>query len=283
MSRISREASGSEGGSSAYKEGLDVEQHGAELAEAHLRNTTVRSISWRGVSVTVKDRETKQPKAIVDNVEGYVEAGSSSKFQNCVKKKTPRTDNEKSPRAGELLALMGPSGCGKTTLLNVLAARPAGHGATPHGDVLVDGAAPSRAAFRRLSRFVEQDDALLGALTVRETLDFASRLAGSKSQNLSTKRERVARTDGLLDAFGLREQAATIIGTPIRKGISGGQKRRVGIASHLITSPKILFLDEPTSGLDSSASFEVMNYLKGVAKRNKVRLCPEVPLAPRSF
>lgn len=178
---------------------------------------------------------------------------------------------------------MGPSGCGKTTLLNVLAARPAGHGATPRGDVLVDGAAPSRAAFRRLSRFVEQDDALLGALTVRETLDFASRLAGSKSQNLSTKRERVARTDGLLDAFGLREQGATIIGTPIRKGISGGQKRRVGIASQLITSPKILFLDEPTSGLDSSASFEVMNYLKGVAKRNKVRLSLEGPLAPRSF
>lgn len=79
MSRISREASGSEGGSSAYKEGLDVEQHGA-LAEAHLRNTTVRSISWRGVSVTVKDRETKQPKEIVDNVEGYVEAGTSCSF-----------------------------------------------------------------------------------------------------------------------------------------------------------------------------------------------------------
>lgn len=76
MTRISREASGSEGGTSAFKEGasyLDVEQH--TLAEAHLRNTTVRKISWRGVNVTVKDRETKQPKLIVDNVEGYVEAG----------------------------------------------------------------------------------------------------------------------------------------------------------------------------------------------------------------
>lgn len=51
----------------------DVEQHA--LAEDLLRNTTVRNISWSGVTVTVKDRETKQPKIIVDNVEGYVEAG----------------------------------------------------------------------------------------------------------------------------------------------------------------------------------------------------------------
>lgn len=71
-----------------------------------------------------------------------------------------------------------------------------------------------------------------------------------------------------MEAFGLREQGGTIIGTPIRKGISGGQKRRVGVASQLITSPKILFLDEPTSGLDSTASWEVINYLKRVAQRN---------------
>lgn len=53
----------------------DVEQH-AE-AEAYLCNTAARNISWRGITVTVKDRETKQPKVIVDNVEGYVEAGQS--------------------------------------------------------------------------------------------------------------------------------------------------------------------------------------------------------------
>jgi ABC-type multidrug transport system ATPase subunit len=78
------------------------------------------------------------------------------------------------------------------------------------------------------------------------------------------------RINGLLESFGLRDQANTLIGTPIRKGISGGQKRRVGVASQLITSPKIMFLDEPTSGLDSAASWEVINYLKGVAKRNNV-------------
>ena len=78
------------------------------------------------------------------------------------------------------------------------------------------------------------------------------------------------RIDGLLTSFGMQQAANTIIGTPIRKGLSGGQKRRVGIASQLITCPKILFLDEPTSGLDSVASYEVIAYLKEVAKKNKV-------------
>ena len=76
--------------------------------------------------------------------------------------------------------------------------------------------------------------------------------------------------DQLLSAFGLRNQADTIVGTPIKKGISGGQKRRLSIASILITGPKILFLDEPTSGLDSKASFEVIRFLRGVALENKV-------------
>ncbi|KAK4443946.1 P-loop containing nucleoside triphosphate hydrolase protein [Podospora aff. communis PSN243] len=218
---------------------VDVERHA--VAEAHLKNTTIRHLAWKGVTVTVKDRETKLPKEILENVEGIVEAG-------------------------EICALMGPSGCGKTTLLNVLASRPTG-AQSVEGEVLVNGSKPSRSAFREMSRFVEQEDALIGSLTVRETLNFASRLASTSS--LPTK-ERVTRIDGLLDSFGLREQASTLIGTPVRKGISGGQKRRVGVASQLITSPKILFLDEPTSGLDSAASFEVVNYLKGVAKRNNL-------------
>jgi len=74
----------------------------------------------------------------------------------------------------------------------------------------------------------------------------------------------------LLSSFGLQHQADSIVGTPIRKGISGGQKRRLSIASQLITAPKILFLDEPTSGLDSTASFEVIKYLKSMVRKHKV-------------
>lgn len=67
-------------------------------------------------------------------------------------------------------------------------------------------------------------------------------------------------------------QANTIVGTPIKKGLSGGQKKRLGVASRLVTDPKILFLDEPTSGLDSALSYEVMNYIKIIGRRNNVRL-----------
>jgi ABC-type multidrug transport system ATPase subunit len=85
-----------------------------------------------------------------------------------------------------------------------------------------------------------------------------------------SKAERKARIEGLLSSFGLHGQADTIIGTPIRKGVSGGQKRRVSVAAQLMTSPRILFLDEPTSGLDSAASWEVMSFVRELAKKHKV-------------
>lgn len=74
---------------------------------------------------------------------------------------------------------MGPSGCGKTTLLNVLAGRPT-NASSVHSRVLVNGSTLSQSAFRQISCFVEQEDALIGALTVRETLDFSSRLASTR-------------------------------------------------------------------------------------------------------
>jgi ABC-type multidrug transport system ATPase subunit len=92
-----------------------------------------------------------------------------------------------------------------------------------------------------------------------------------------SKTERIARIHALLESFGLREQADALVGTPIRKGVSGGQKRRLSVASHLITSPKILFLDEPTSGLDSSASYEVMNFVRTTARKYNVSQCHHYP------
>lgn len=220
---------------------VDVEKNPG-TGYAHLSNTSIHSFGWKGVSVQVKDRQTKQQKHILSDVDGFV-------------------------KAGEMLALMGPSGSGKTTLLNVLAHREATPNATVTSTLLVNGAPTSLNTFRKLSSYVEQEDALVGSLTVRETLYFAAQLA---LPSTIPKSERLARISALLAAFGLQSQADTLIGTPIRKGVSGGQKRRVSVASQLITSPRILFLDEPTSGLDSAASFEVMSFVRGIARRHKI-------------
>ena len=89
-------------------------------------------------------------------------------------------------------------------------------------------------------------------------------------QSTLSARERRKRIEIIIESFGLQNQSNSIIGTPIQKGISGGQKRRVSVASQLITGPKILFLDEPTSGLDSTASLEVISFVKRLARRHKV-------------
>ncbi|KFY93788.1 hypothetical protein V500_03528, partial [Pseudogymnoascus sp. VKM F-4518 (FW-2643)] len=206
---------------------MDLEQR--PVAQMQLVNTNVRSIAWRGVTVTVNDRKTKQSKTIVDNVEGIVNAGS-----------------------------------GKTTLLNVLARRPSKYRSID-GSILVNGSSVSQSAFRKISCFVEQQDALIGALTVFETLSFTSRLT-----TFLRRDERLLQINALLESFGLVHQADTVIGTSLRKGISDGQKRRLAVARQLVTSPKILFLDEPTSGLDSAASFEVVQYLRASARRNNL-------------
>ena len=80
--------------------------------------------------------------------------------------------------------------------------------------------------------------------------------------------------DNLMKAFGLQDQANVIIGTPLRKGVSGGQKRRISVASQLVTGPKLLFLDEPVSGLDSTASREVVSFIREFAQKFQVCLRP---------
>jgi ABC-type multidrug transport system ATPase subunit len=93
-----------------------------------------------------------------------------------------------------------------------------------------------------------------------------------------SRKELYRRVDDLVASFGLQSRADTIIGTPIRKGLSGGQKKRVGIASQLVTNPKILFLDEPTSGLDSALSSEVIRYLKEIGRQNNVSFYKPIKL-----
>lgn len=134
----------------ARDEGPDLEMN--PVKSAHLANDIVTSFSWANLNVVVKDRKTGAPLSILSNSSGLV-------------------------RAGEMLAIMGPSGSGKTTLLNALAHRVAAAGATTTGDILVNGQKVSLQTLRDLSSYVEQEDALIGSLTVRETMMFGARLS----------------------------------------------------------------------------------------------------------
>jgi ABC-type multidrug transport system ATPase subunit len=129
---------------------LDLELNA--IPGGHLVNDVVETFGWKAMNVTVKDRSTKAALAILNNANGLA-------------------------KAGEMVAIMGPSGSGKTTLLNTLAHRAAAAGATTHGDILINGQVVNWQTLRHLSAYVEQEDALIGSLTVRETMDFAARLA----------------------------------------------------------------------------------------------------------
>lgn len=72
---------------------------------------------------------------------------------------------------------MGPSGCGKTTLLNVLARRTASAGTKVLGENYVNDAQMNSRNFQRVTSYVEQEDVLIGSLTVQETLKFAADLS----------------------------------------------------------------------------------------------------------
>jgi ABC-type multidrug transport system ATPase subunit len=135
------------------------------------------------------------------------------------------------------LAILGPSGCGKSTLLNILSRRL--KGPDVNGEQLLNQAQFEDARLRSLSTYVEQEDFLVGSLTVAETISFAAKLALPPSLAPS---ERVQRIEDMLRDFGLNSVKASCIGTPLKRGVSGGEKRRVTTASQLITLPKVIFL-----------------------------------------
>lgn len=166
-------------------------------------------------------------------------------------------------RPGEVTAIIGPSGAGKTTLLNLLAGRMPGGKMT--GQVFINGKKKkeiSKHKWARLSAYIMQDDVLHGNLTPKEVFWFSAQLRLPFSLDLKSRSNKVA---ALLEELGLEGCAKQRIGTVEKRGISGGQRKRVSIGTELITDPSVLFLDEPTSGLDSSTSYALVDTLKKLA------------------
>jgi ATP-binding cassette subfamily G (WHITE) protein 2 len=160
-----------------------------------------------------------------------------------------------------LFAIMGSSGCGKTTLLDVLAGRK-GPAYAVQGLVLLNGA-PASARERQLaSGYVTQSDVLPGTSTVLEFLTFHAALRLPRSLSASQRRQRVQHT---LAQLGLAHLANATIGNEFRRGLSGGERRRVSIAAELVTSPLLLFCDEATTGLDSTNAARVVDILASLS------------------
>ncbi|KAL8144352.1 hypothetical protein V2J09_017384 [Rumex salicifolius] len=184
--------------------------------------------------------------------------GSSSS----VKEKTILNGLSGAVCPGEVLAMLGPSGSGKTTLLTALGGR-LGRGNNRHlsGKILYNGQAFSGSVKRRTG-LVEQDDVLYPHLTVAETLLFTALLRLPGSLPKSSKQEQVER---VISQLGLTHCRNTMVGGPLLRGISGGEKKRVSIGLEMLVNPSLLLLDEPTSGLDSTTAVRIMTTVKQLA------------------
>ena len=169
--------------------------------------------------------------------------------------------------AGDFVAFMGPSGSGKTTLMSALN----GYVRPSAGAVLFNGQDLYAAydQFRMHIGYVPQDDIMHRDLTVRQALYYTARLRLPRDM---TDAAIHARIDEVLGQLRLTEAADVLIGSPERKGISGGQRKRVNLAMELLTDPFILFLDEPTSGLSSEDALVVMKLLRQLADGGKTIL-----------
>ncbi len=157
-----------------------------------------------------------------------------------------------------MFGLLGPNGAGKSSLMRILVTlmKPS------HGKVTVNGydLVKNRKEIRKMLGYLPQDFRFFSQLTTYEFLDYAARLAGMKSG-----KERASAVDKMLEEVGLfeaRDRQAN--------RLSGGMKRRLGIAQALINSPQIIIVDEPTTGLDPEERIRFRNLLSAISTNDVI-------------
>ncbi len=157
-----------------------------------------------------------------------------------------------------MFGLLGPNGAGKSSLMKVLVAlmKPS------NGEVLVNGESiqKKRKELRSMLGYLPQDFRFFTRLKTWEFLDYAGSLAGIKN-----RKKRIEIVDELLDRVGLLEARD-------RKAnkLSGGMKRRLGIAQALIGDPRIIVVDEPTTGLDPDERIRFRNILSDLSQNDVI-------------
>lgn len=155
-----------------------------------------------------------------------------------------------------MFGLLGPNGAGKSTLMRILVALME----PTSGEVNVFGydLRKQRREVRRILGYLPQDFRFFAKYKTHEFLDYAARLSG-----MNSRRERRQAVDAMLESVGLfdvRERYAN--------KLSGGMKRRLGIAQALIHRPRLIIVDEPTTGLDPEERIRFRNLLAEVGKQD---------------
>jgi ABC-type multidrug transport system ATPase subunit len=155
-----------------------------------------------------------------------------------------------------MFGLLGPNGAGKSSLMRIMVTlmKPTS------GIVLVDGKdiQKHRKEIRGMLGYLPQDFRFFSSLRTWEFLDYSGSLAGLKN-----KKERFAEVDRLLDQVGLLE-----VRDRQANKLSGGMKRRLGIAQALIGNPRIIIVDEPTTGLDPDERIRFRNILSQLSQHD---------------
>ncbi|XP_059462902.1 putative white-brown complex homolog protein 30 isoform X2 [Corylus avellana] len=168
---------------------------------------------------------------------------------------------------GRVSAVMGPSGAGKTTFLSALAGKVTG--CTMTGLILINGKFEAMDSYKKIIGFVPQDDIVHGNLTVEENLQFSARCRLSADM---PKPDRVLVVERVIECLGLQAVRDSMVGTVEKRGISGGQRKRVNVGLEMVMEPSLLILDEPTTGLDSSSSQLLLRALRREALEG-VNIC----------
>lgn len=154
-----------------------------------------------------------------------------------------------------MFGLLGPNGAGKSTLMRILVAlmEPS------DGEVDIFGydLLKQRKEVRKILGYLPQDFRFFAKYKTYEFLDYAARLSG-----MNNNKERRQAVDRMLESVGLfdvRERYAN--------KLSGGMKRRLGIAQALIHNPKLIIVDEPTTGLDPEERIRFRNLLAEISEK----------------
>ncbi|KAL0460082.1 UNVERIFIED_CONTAM: Pleiotropic drug resistance protein 2 [Sesamum latifolium] len=156
-------------------------------------------------------------------------------------------------RPSRMTLLLGPPGSGKTTLLKALAGKP-DDDMRVTGKITYCGHEFHEFVPQRTCAYISQHDLHYGEMTVRETLDFSGRCLGVGTRSLGWTFVLILWLDDM------------------RRGISGGQKKRVTTGEMLVGPAKAFFMDEISTGLDSSTTFQIVKFMRQMVHINDITM-----------